>query len=248
MAIGATLSAFARLNYFLFPSLYSEWFYTGDVLRLGFFLALLMGGLAEIRLAQRALTGAAVLEERRRLARDLHDGMAQDLAFIIQTGRRLCERPGAPPGLRLMITAAEGALDDSRHAITALVRPVDEPILQAIERTATEAAARGGAAVSFDAPVDVEVSEATQETLLRVVREAVTNAVRHGHAKQVMREASGLSLSIRDDGSGFDVVAARSEPGHLGLTSMRERVMGIGGDLRVTSALGEGSRVEVLLP
>ncbi len=251
VAIGATLAAFARLNYFLFPSLYSEWFYTGDVLRLGFFLALLIGGLAEIRLTQRAMAAAAVLDERRRLARDLHDGMAQDIAFIIQHGRRLAERPTAPPGLDLLVSAAESALDDSRHAFAALMRPVDESLAEALERTATEAASREGVAVQFDAPVDIDVPEVTKETLMRVVREAVTNAVRHGRAENItiaLREARGLLLSVRDDGTGFDPDGVAPESGHLGLTSMRERVASIGGEFRLTSVPGMGTEIEIMLP
>ena len=251
VAIGATLAAFARLNYFLFPSLYSEWFYTGDVLRLGFFLALLLGGLAEIRVTQKAVAAAAVMDERRRLARDLHDGMAQDMAFIVQHGRRMAERDGAPSGLRLLVQAAQSALDDSRHAFAALMLPVDEPLAEALERTATEAAGREDAQVEVDASLPVEVPGETREALLRVVREAVTNAARHGNARHIriaLSESGPLTLCVRDDGCGFDPDAAAQRPGHLGLTSMRQRVEGVGGQFRVRSVPGEGSEVEVILP
>ena len=251
VAVGTTLAAFARLNYFLFPSLYSEWFYTGDVLRLGFFVALLMGGVAEMRLAQRALAAEAAVDERRRLARDLHDGMAQDLSFIIQHGRRLTERPGAPPGLPLLVTAAEHALDDARHAIAALVRPIDEPLMETLERTAAEAASREGAEVHIAAHAALDVPDSTREILSRVVREAVTNAVRHGLARRVtleLCEEAGLALRIRDNGTGFDVAEARTRPGSFGLVSMHQRVAAIGGELRVSSGPGLGCQVEVRLP
>jgi hypothetical protein len=90
-AIGATLVTFAGLNYFLFPSLYSEFFYTGDVLRLGFFVALLVGGVQEIHVAQRQLEQAAVLHERQRLAREIHDGRRR-------ISRSSCSRPAHWPG------------------------------------------------------------------------------------------------------------------------------------------------------
>jgi len=105
-AIGAGLGGWARLNYFLFPSLYSEYFYTGDVLRLGFFVALLIGGAQELRLAQRALARSAMLDERRRLAREIHDGIAQDLAYIVQQGDALASGPDAPAASREIATAA----------------------------------------------------------------------------------------------------------------------------------------------
>ena len=146
-AIGATLAAFARLNYFLFPSQYSEYFYTGDVLRLGFFVALLIGGALEIRVAQRDLEHAAVINERRRLAREIHDGMAQDLAFIVQQASALAGRDGASPTMADIETAARRALAESRSAIAALVRPTGEPLDMALKRVAEEAAARWDAAV-----------------------------------------------------------------------------------------------------
>ncbi len=251
VAVGATLAAFARLNYFLYPSLYTEWFYTGDALRLGFFLALLAGGVTELRSTQRALAESAVLDERRRVARDVHDGIAQDLAFIIQHGRRLAQREGAPKGVGLLVTAAENALDESRHAIAALARPPDQTFATALERAAAEAASREGAELEVRIPFDIEVPDATGEALLRVVREAVTNAARHGRARHVVVELAtheGLSLLIRDDGQGFDVVAGEQKAGRRGLAGMRERVNALGGDLRISSSPGQGSEVEVCLP
>ena len=97
VAAGTILAAFARLNYFLFPSIYTEFVYTGDGFRLAFDLALLVGGLREIRAYQRGLAERSVLEERRRIARDLHDGLAQDLAFITAQTRALGRAPDAPP-------------------------------------------------------------------------------------------------------------------------------------------------------
>lgn len=82
LAGGAVLAAFARLNYFLFPSLYSNWVYTGDVLRLGSYLWFLVGASREIDAYRQDQTRLAVAEERRRMARELHDGLVQELSFI----------------------------------------------------------------------------------------------------------------------------------------------------------------------
>ncbi len=249
-AVGAVLAAFARLNYFLFPSLYTEWFYAGDVLRLGFFVALLVGGLGEIRAGGTALAATAVSDERRRIARDLHDGMAQDLAFIVQQSRRLARRPDAPRGMPDILTAAERALQDSRNAISALTRPTDEPLPEALERAAAEVAGREGAQVRLRADADFQVPDATREALLRIVREAAANAVRHGRARVVTVELGrppGIHLRIADDGGGFDPSHPRGA-GHFGLGGMQDRAQALGGALSIRSAPGHGTEVLVELP
>ena len=251
-AVGATLGAFARLNYFLFPSRYSEFFYTGDVLRLGFFIALFVGGAYEIRVAQRELERAAVQDERRRLAREIHDGMAQDLAFIVQQADAMSTKNGEGSAMADIATAARRALDESRGAIAALVRPTDEPLEQALTRVAGEAAGRwGGTEVESRAAAGLELPAPTREALLRIVGEAVTNAARHGRAKRVrveLSEAPELQVCIIDDGVGFDPAALEQDSGRHGIMGMRERAEKLGGRLDVESKPGEGPRIIVVLP
>lgn len=250
-AIGAGLGGWARLNYFLYPSLYSDYFYAGDVLRLGFFVALLIGGTQELRAAQRALARSATLDERRRLAREIHDGIAQDLAYIVQQSDALAGRPDAPVASREIATAARRALIDSRGVIAALVRPLDEPLEAALARVARDMAARGSATVQADVEEGVELPAQTSEALLRIVGEAVTNAVRHGDARIVrlrLRCGPRLELSISDDGAGFDPTAPAGVSGHHGIMGMRERVDALGGELQITSRPGDGTVVRVLLP
>ncbi len=250
-AIGATLGAWARVNYFLFPSLYTEYFYTGDILRLGFFIALLIGGVQEIRVAQCELEQSAVLDERRRLAREIHDGIAQDLAFIVQQGGELEVQRGQQEARDDIVTAARRALDESRGVIAALVRPTDEPLPKALERVAEDAAGRWGATVRADLDPDVEVPAKTREALMRIVGEAVANAARHGQADKVLvklRADPELQLSIVDDGAGFDPAALEIGRGRHGVTGMRERAEALGGELRIASQPGEGAQVVVLLP
>ena len=249
-SIGATLAAFARLNYFLFPSQYSEYFYTGDVLRLGFFIALLIGGALEIRVAQRDLEHAAVINERRRLAREIHDGMAQDLAFIVQQASALAGREGASATMADIETAARRALAESRSAIAALVRPTDEPLDMALKRVAEEAAARWDASVETRAVAGLELEPQAREALLRIVGEAVTNAARHGHARSIrleLEERPDLQVRVVDDGVGFDPANLQGRGGY-GITSMRERAEAVGGTLHVTSAPGRGTTIAVTLP
>ncbi len=252
LAIAATLGALSRLNFFLFPSLYSPYFYVGDLLRLGFFAALFVGGALELRRARDVLAAAAMLEERRRIARDIHDGVAQDLAYILQQGRRLAAQPEAPTALRHMVLAAARALDESRHAIAALEHSGGESLMGALRVTAVETAGREGSTVEMDLEgiARVEVPMRVQEVLLRVLRETIINAIRHGRAETVTVKLSadaGPLLVVSDDGIGFDVAAVR-ESGRLGLRSMVARVEEVGGELRIDSAPGRGTRVEVHLP
>jgi signal transduction histidine kinase len=236
-AAGAALSAFARFNYFLFPSLYSDWVFTGDFLRLGFCLLLLAGAAREIGSYWRRLASMAVLEERRRIARELHDGVAQELAYIV------AESSGS------LAAAAERALDESRRAIAALTRPVDEPLEVALVQAAEEVAGRVGVQLRIDVGRGAEVSADEREALIRIVREAITNAGRHGGAENVSVELSngnGTLLRIADDGSGFDTRHTRV--GGFGLVSMRERTEALGGRFKLSSNAGEGTRIEVRLP
>jgi signal transduction histidine kinase len=250
LAIASVLGAFAWLNYFLFPSLYSPYFYVGDVLRLGFFLALFVGGSLELRRTQRLLSTAAVLDERQRIARDIHDGVAQDLAFILQQGRRLAAQPEAPAAMRHIVVAASRAIDESRHVMAALERAGGEPLIGAVRLTAAEVAGREGGRVELDLDDTVVVPARSQTVLIRVLREAIINAMRHGEASVItieLREDPNVCLVVRDDGHGFDVEAA-AESGRLGLRSMAARVAEVGGELTIDSTPGSGTRVEVRLP
>ena len=236
-AAGAALSAFARFNFFLFPSLYSDWVFTGDFLRLGFCLLLLAGAAREIGSYWRRLASMAVLEERRRIARELHDGVAQELAYIV------AESTGS------LAAAAERALDESRRAIAALTRAVDEPLEVALVQAAEEVAGRVGVQLRVDVCEGAKVTPDEREALIRIVREAITNAGRHGGATSVSVELTnghGTLLRIADDGSGFD--PRRTRVGGFGLVSMRERAEAMNGVFTMTTAPDQGTTIKVEVP
>ncbi len=248
-AAGAALAAFARVNYAIFPSLYSDWVYTGDVLRLGFYLVLLAGAAREISAYWREVSEAAVLDERRRLARDLHDGLAQELAFIRLETQRLARKLGdASEGSRLAL-AADRALFEARRAIAALSEPIDREVDDVLAETAEELAQRGGAELRLNLQPHLKVEPHKREELLRIVREAITNATRHGGARTItveLEDGDGLRLRVADDGRGFDPdLPLRSG---FGLTSMRERAEALGGEFKIASQPGAGTKMEVRLP
>jgi signal transduction histidine kinase len=250
-AVGSTVAAFARLNYVLFPSLYSKWIYTGDFFRLAFYVVLLVGAIREIGRYWRKAAEATVLEERRRLARDLHDGLAQELSFISMQAKVLTRRSGGSRELDAIAVAANRALDEARRAVAALTRPLDERLPSLLAETAEELAARAGVRVELDLH-EVDVPPETREALLRITREAVTNASRHGRPSVIhvhVADGDGVRLIIRDDGVGFDPSnAARNGRRGFGLVSMKERAEALGGTFRISSHPGEGTEVEVRLP
>ena len=245
---GCTLAAASQVHYVLFPSLYSEYVYTGDLLRLGFYLLLLVGAVREIRSYWELRTSAAVLEARRRMARDLHDGLAQELAFLWSQSRALAGGPPTERAVERIGGAASRALDEARRAIAALTRPLDEPIGRVLQQVADDLGNRYDVKVVSTVDPDVEVSPVEGEALVRIASEAVRNAVRHGHARQIdiVLCAEPLLLSIVDDGRGFvDGHAVAGPTGGFGMTSMRERATVLRADFSVTSRPGHGARVEV---
>jgi signal transduction histidine kinase len=190
----------------------------------------------------------AVADDRRRIARDLHDGLAQDLAFISLESRRLAERGEEVAGD--LAEAADRALREVRNAIEHLAQPSEKPLHEAVAETAAELTARSNTALEVDVDPRVELAPEPRENLLRIVREAVFNGLRHGGATKVAVKLSrgpGLQLSVADNGDGFDL-AAPQRLGSFGLISMSERAHSLGGKLRMRSEPGGGTNVEVTLP
>jgi len=126
---------------------------------------------------------------------------------------------------------------------------VDEPLDVALVQAAEEVAGRVGVQLRIDVCKGTQVSPEEREALIRIVREAITNAGRHGGAENVAVELTnghGTSLRIADDGSGFDLGQTRA--GGFGLVSMRERTEALGGRFKLSSEAGGGTRIEVRLP
>lgn len=252
LGAGSALNAAAWLNYLLFPSLLTGWFYWGDILRVGAYSLFLIGAALEVAFHWREQARLAVVDERRRIARELHDGLAHELAFMVGEVRDLRADDGRVPDQRLLQVqaAAERALDESRRAISALA-PVAgaETFGVALAQMAEDLGNRHGIDVTTTVAGGVDVPADKKENLLRIVREAITNAARHGGAGAVSVDLRGgpvHELVVVDDGAGFD---GDGPPGSgFGLVSMRERAEAMGGELHVTSTLRHGTTVMVTWP
>jgi signal transduction histidine kinase len=245
------LAAFARINYVLFPSLYTDWLYTGDLLRTGFYVLLLTGAAREIQQYWASQADIAVLEDRQRLARELHDGVIQELSYIkVESHALTAETPRDH-----ILGACDRALDEARAAVHALGSPGDEPLSAMIERAARQLADRYDVELELDLDDTVFVTPDQRHALVRIMREACTNAVSHGKAQHVSVQldvgADGGRLRVEDDGRGFDVedvlsgAHAKQDGRGYGLVSMRERARGLPGVLAIESEPSSGSVVTV---
>lgn len=235
----AAVGAWARVCYLLFPSLYTDWLYAGDLLRLAMYLLLLVGAVREIRGYWEAQSAIAVEAERRRLARELHDGVVQELGYI----RSESLRPSDEGAMSRISASAARALDEARRSISALTEPPDEPLASALRRATNEVGDRFDVAVELALDESVSVTAHVREQLVRIAREAVSNAARHGGASAVAVALSPGCLEVADEGLGFD--PARGRAGGFGLTSMRERGEAIEAAVVVESGPGRGTRVRV---
>lgn len=248
LALGLALAALSRLNYFLYPSIYSDWVFTGDILRLASYVAILAGALRQIAAYQRTAAEAAVLADRNRIARDLHDTLAQDLAYISLQGDRMASRDERAAQLartaRLALAASRGAIEQLRRS--------DDPVGPALERMTRALAARHGVELGLAIDPAAEVSAEARDELLRIAGEAISNAVRHGDAGEIRIELSRhvheVRLIVGDDGAGFEPDAAFSPGRGLGLPGMRDRARRVGGSCTIASRPGGGTRIEVVVP
>ncbi len=246
IAVAAAIVAAAHLTDSLALWSSADTLSAGNLVHVAGWLALLVGGIRDFEWAHRRDAEHAVLDERRRLARELHDGLAQELAYITTESRRLAGHPGAEH----LAEAAERALEESRAAILALTRPADEPLERTIAVAAQSIGVRAGIDVTVAVRPGLDVPADVRQALLRILREAMGNAARHGHASTVRVSLDGpapLVMAIADDGTGFDLTAA-CRPDSLGLQSMHERAFNLGGHLSIDSVAGEGTTVAMVLP
>jgi signal transduction histidine kinase len=248
LAIACTLAGAAHVNYYFHPPVYSSWIYTGDIFRLGFYLALLIGAAREVASYWTSVVAAASLEERRRLARDVHDGLAQEISFIGRNVRLLRDQGAEPQLIDRILRGVARAQEESRRVVGALASTGDEPLDEALAEAVRDAAQRYGAAVDMELSGNIKLSPREREGVVRIAAEAVANAARHSGAETLRvyleRVEAGMRLEIVDDGSGFDDAQPRRG---FGLVTMKDRADALGGKLKVDSRRGTGTRVELEL-
>ena len=246
LCLGATLALFAELHYVFTPLLSPRYVSQGDFLRLLSYSVLLVGVWRAIRSAE---FGRAVAEERARVAREIHDGLAQYL-FAVSTHASMLEK-GADQEKTLaqLKEAAAAAQQEARFAVLALSSAGGSaPFDSALRRYVDFLTADGQLEVELEIEEGIRLAPDEQIEVFRIVQEGLANARKHAGARRAevrIEEREGERfVTVVDDGSGFD--EAQIAPGQ-GLKNMRARAASIGGGLRVTSAPGGGTALEVVL-
>jgi signal transduction histidine kinase len=209
----------------------------------------------------------AITRERNRLARELHDAVAQKLFALRLTSQAAADVLDADPAraraaLEQVATLAKEAAVELRSVVVEL-RPaeLEEDGLAVTLRKHVEVLDRvnqtaGGPRVTFEGADVKALSPAAEEVLLRVAQEALHNALRHADAKTISvrlhehcpagtKACGGALLEVVDDGTGFDPAAVRRAGRSLGLVSMRDRAKSVRGRLDVASAPGEGTTIRL---
>ena len=270
LAVGLVIAAFAELQHAFYPSIYTGLVTASDALRLLSYGVLVLGIVAEQREDLRELRAAysaldrlrvteaerAALEERHRLAREIHDGLAQQLWFTKLKFERLAalldedDRPLASEvgqSLDAAIVEARSAMVTMRSSLEA-----DLPLTDMLGRAVDDFEQRTGLPVRYTPgnTIPSALPPRQQIELVRVVQEALMNISKHADATVVRLRADligrDLIVAIADNGIGFD--PKNPPPGGMGLRGMEERARLMGGTLHVESEPHGGTTVEVSVP
>jgi signal transduction histidine kinase len=268
LTVGLVIAAFAQLHLAFYPSAYTGVITSGDLLYLAFDIAMLLGVEAETRAYIVSLRQAnlglerlkdaeverAAIEERARLSRELHDGLAQDLWFAKLKLGRLAAMPDLQGEARVLCGELDEAIDtglaEARQAVMALrfTGQSDTSFGELMGRYVDDFADRFGLRAEFECAADIpRLDTRVEAELLRIAQEALSNVRRHADATVVWvtvdAERGRVTVTVRDNGRGFDPAA-----GGFGLASMRERATLVGGRLSITSRPRDGTRVSVDVP
>lgn len=246
MCLAATLAVFADLHLVLTPVVSNDLVLQGDFLRV---IAYVLLGIGVWRAISHAEFGRAVADERARVAREIHDGLAQYL-FAISTQVSMLESGASlDEVLPRLKRAATSAQQEARFAVLALSSAGGSARFDSALRRYVEVLSADGA-IDVEVDVDPQVRLAPDEQIevFRIVQEGLGNARRHAGARQVevsiAQRMGRRVVRVSDDGVGFDQEAALTGQG---LANMRLRAEAIDGELTLRSHEGEGTAIEVVL-
>lgn len=270
LVVGLVVAAFSQLHFALTPVSTYGVVTTSDILRLAFFAILFLGIEAEAQSDLQALRTANVelrrlrdvdaanagLAERARLAREIHDGLAQDLWYAKLKQSRLAAADELSDETRKtvqeVLNSLDSALSEARQAVMAMRADPATASLEDVLRTyLDDFADRFGIRAEFSIEGSLpRLSPRTEAELLRIVQEALNNIRKHADATvvrvRVERTDGRVLLTIADNGRGFDPSTVGGD--RFGLQSMRERAELVGAELDITSTPSDGTRVQLDMP
>jgi signal transduction histidine kinase len=270
LAVGLVSAAFSQLHFLIAPIAVIGIVTSADALRLAFYGVLLLGIQAELSADLRALRRAnielerlrevdaanAVMAERTRLAREIHDGLAQDLWYAKLKQGRLVQKGELPQEDRTtageVLHAIDSALSDARQAVMAmrLDASTGSSLTDVLRSYVDDFSDRFGIRAEFDAAELPSMSTRTEAEILRIVQEALNNIHRHADATRVWVRTGATDgvarIAVSDNGKGFDPAAVAV--GRFGLGGMRERAALIGEDLDIRSQPSDGTTITIEVP
>lgn len=236
----------------LAPFYLKSWFIALSILTVALLLWMYHRAALRIR-------GAAILDERTRLARDIHDSLLQGFGGIALQLHAVDQRMGAqsPERARLdrILTLVDRTLTHARKVVWDIRQPAEADDLTAsIQLSAHRILADSGIAVDIVSATGVtfEAAAEVKAQCRSIVEEILVNVHKHAHATSVVVELeytwSHLRIAVRDDGRGFDVLDVARRQGHWGLQGIRERARCIGGSVALYTQPGNGTDVCVMVP
>jgi len=205
----------------------------------------------------------ATLEERERIAREMHDGLAQALGLLHMKLRRAQEQPASGDPSRIadalneMTAITDRAYEEVRQSIFGLRTMVSRGLglIPTLTEFLHEFSAQNGISVALQVAEGrpIHLSPASEVQLIRIIQEALANVRKHAEAEhawvRLQRQDPWVRVTIEDDGRGFEpAILASPDRLHFGLQTMRERAEGLGGKLETDTAPGRGTRIVATLP
>ena len=210
---------------------------------------------------RRRIERDAIIEERRRIGREIHDGVAQSLSYLNLKTKLVSEAVSsqdteqALTGLNDIQKIVQDTYEDVRDSIDQLSTEVRNlPLIPALRGYSREFGKNNDLQVQFDVPrAFPQLSPVAELQLLRIAQEALTNVRRHASATRVTvkleNTTEAVEMTVRDNGQGFSLSDPEDlPPGYHGLTIIRERAEELGGTFAISTAEGEGTEVRVSLP
>jgi len=210
---------------------------------------------------RRRIEREAIIEERRRIAREIHDGVAQSLSYLNLKTKAVSDSVSSQNTVQALTDIGEirkvvqDTYEDIRESIDQLSTEIRTlPITTALGNYIREFSSNNAIPVKFTVPKSfTRLSPIAELQLLRITQEALTNVRRHSLANEVevklKNTSDSIEMLVRDNGQGFNLMdLANAPPGYHGLNIIKERAEGLGGSLNISTAPGKGAELIISLP